>query len=176
MKKIRRLNNRGVTLVEVMMVLGVMAFLLGLVMTIMGSVNQSRHADELKQEIITLAQISNELSNSRVDFSNIQASSVIQSGLLPKKYIAGDQIVTPSGGHIILENYGEYQNTISFWAYGLTRDECMLIVTTDFSGITSAMNTNWVYDSGGIPYTTQRADSSCQAGTSNYIGMNFIKE
>lgn len=176
MKKIRRLNNRGVTLVEVMMVLGVASILLGLAMTLMASVNENRRANELKEEIITLAHISNELSNSRVDFSNIHASTVVKSGLLPKRYISGDNIVTPYGSSVVLENYGSYQNTISFWAYGLTREECILIVTTDFSGITSAMNTNWLYDSGGLPYTPQRAASSCQTGSTNYVGMNFIKE
>jgi len=86
-------KSRGVTLVEVMMVLGVLAILLGLIMTIMGTVQSKKQANRMVEELLTIKQQVVEICDSSEATcpSNTDISVILaNSKLLPNSYVGND--------------------------------------------------------------------------------------
>jgi len=172
-------TRRGISLIEALFVLGIMAIIIGAIMVLYSQSNDREKINQLKDEILTIYNISSTLTNDMSDFSNLQSSNIISSGLLDKRYIQDGHIITPLGGMITMGNYGAGVPSISLWMYGLSKSNCQLIVTTDFSGISTSLNTNGVWDSSwdygyAKAYTPEQAVQHCNQ-SNNSVALNLKK-
>lgn len=86
-------KSRGVTLVEVMMVLGVLAILLGLLMSILGMVQTNQKSNEMlqelyliKQQTISLCSGTEDTCKGEVDIS----ATIAKANVLPRRYVSSD--------------------------------------------------------------------------------------
>lgn len=93
-------KRKGITLIEVLFVLGIMAILIGIVMTTLSMATEREKLNQFKEEILTIGNIGNELSQSQPDFNNVSTEAIAKSHLLPNKYVKGNGLVTPWGGSI----------------------------------------------------------------------------
>jgi len=98
--------RHGVTLIEALFVLGIMAILIGMVMVLLSQNTVKEKDNQLITEFATIKDAvsslcdsgptSNCISQSGVDLSN----SLAKSGLIPNKYVSGSTLVDPFGSSI----------------------------------------------------------------------------
>lgn len=167
--------RQGVTLIEALFVLGIMAILLGMVMVIYNRVSEREKINETRSLVFNIYNASNDLTSGLDDFGDLSTTVLIQSGLIDKKYINNGSFITPLGGSIITGNYGTGANSYSIWIYNLSKTACEEIVSQDWTGLTLALNVNWLKDSGGEAYTGTQSSQYCNLAQGNYIGINLLK-
>lgn len=176
-------KQRGVSLIEALFVLGIMAIIIGMVMVLYSQSNDRFKATALKEEIMDLKHIVDTLladqpqspgTSDGTGYYGLGPDVIIKSGMLPQKYINGNVIVTPYGGKFDfhVDNNGVWL----FWIYGLSREACWTIATGDWGDIHN-MNINGAGDWGGTwppgaatQYCNQQPDGQA------YIGMSFTKD
>lgn len=179
-------NKKGVTLIEALFVLGIMAVILGLTFVVYSEAQDKRKTTELKEEIGLLkytmdsmiqdqvqGQNGKETINGQLGYYGLGADELIKSGMIPNKYINGKYIVTPFGGKI--DFHVDYNSVWVLWIYGLSKNSCVTIATTEWGNIHN-MNINNKGDYGGT-WPVQGAVSSCNySDNNNYIGMSFTRD
>ena len=175
----KKLKRRGVTLVEVMMVLGVMAILLGLAMTIYSSVRTTQTTNADKEEILTLLDTYRQLSdsqayNNQVSQDDTYGATLAKSGLIPKRYVASDnQNIVSSSGSIIGVYSNGWGGFVSFVLSGVPKPECIKLATSTWGDTTNIHDINingygnGVYNQEAL--SPQQADDACQSSGSTII-------
>ena len=137
------LRLRGVTLVEVMMVLGVMAFMLGAVMTIYSFTAMQSKANTTVEGIYNIADVVNEfMMNAGQDAwanDKINPTAVVQSGLISSRFVNKDKngaivggrnaFVFPSGGvtGTVVGNGGQ---TYAIYLWNVRPADCVAILSS----------------------------------------------
>lgn len=176
-----KLNKKGVTLIEVLFVLGIMAVILGLVMILASQSNDRKKANQLKEEILQIVNIANSLSNGASDYQNVSASDIIKSGLLPASYAKNGILLSPYGSEITVFVYGpgnkEDTGRLAVYLSGVPKIACVELISQDFSGLATAVNGNWNWG-GGVTNTgvlPNNVGNVCNL-TDNWIGINFPKQ
>lgn len=143
----RRIRTRGVTLVEVMMVLGVLSIILGLVMNIYSITHERGMTNQTVQEVFEIMQGIYEYKETHGTMNGITATYLSHGGLIPNKYVASDNLIlTPHGGQISFneENWNsDGLGGVAVWLNGLSRQECIALVQLDMSQYASVRRVNW---------------------------------
>lgn len=173
---ISKKRRQGVSLIEALFVLGILAILLGMVMMLYSKATSEAKSNALKEEILDIYKIGEQITASKTDFDNIQASDIINSGLLNRKYISNGLIVTPYGTEVDITTYSGESPTFGVYVNNIPKDACALLSTQDFSGIANAVNTNWNW-AGGVTTSGVSPDVAwnvCKT-SGNWIGINFMK-
>lgn len=170
----RGAKNRGVTLVEVMMVLGVMAFLLGLIMTIMSIVSDHRKNNELLQEIFIVKDATTSLTeNANKTVENDDLAPVLyKAKAVPQKYFSSSEdLITPYGTQIKLYTNAWAVSGITLWLSSVPKTACMLLGAGGWGGNQSVNNIriNGLLTSSNI--SPQELAQNCT--DSNAIAINF---
>ena len=166
---------RGVTLVEVMMVLGVMAFLLGLVMLVAALVNGSNKSNQFIEEITTVVDVTNQLTQGQSDLSGLTTATLAASGLIPRRWTDGSTtLYTPFGTSLQVAadtaagGSGQASYTITGTAIPVTA--CVKMSVVDFgnsliartpAGSGSSSSGGDSSTSSGSPLTATDAVSGC---------------
>lgn len=177
------IKKKGVTLLEALFVLGIMAIILGLIFVMYSQANDKRKTTALKEEIGLLKytmdsllsdQIQNQNGkdpiNGQLGYYGLGATELIKSGMIPAKYINKNLIVTPFGGTI--DFHVDNNSVWVLWIYGLTNNACVTIATTEWGNIHN-MNINNKGDYGGTWPAKQAVESCNNSSNQNYIGMSF---
>lgn len=172
-------NRNGLSLIEVLFVLGIMAILIGGIMILFSQNTDAIKSNQLREEILTIYKIGSQLTSDYPDFNNITALDIINSGLLPSKYIQSQNIVSPYGGQIYITSYeasGTSAPSFGVYTNNLPKIACIFLASQDFSGLSSAVNVNWNW-SGGVTDTGVGVNNITSVCTdnNNWVGINFLK-
>ena len=124
-------NRKGVTLIEVLFVLGISAILLGLVMTLYSSNNMKVDSNNVLAELAEFRSIAQELYGSEVLNGNYQdiSTALKNSGLVPLKYTSMIGLQTMNGEpvQVLLNAWG---GQYIFRLYDIPKAECVSLATT----------------------------------------------
>lgn len=90
--------RKGVTLIEALFVLGIMAIILGGVMLLLSQNTERLKFNQFRDEIMLIGESASTLYQSEPEFdSQLTPGVLIKSGLIPQKYIKNNDLVTPWG-------------------------------------------------------------------------------
>lgn len=161
-------KRRGVTLVEALMVIGVLAVLLGLAMLVAVLVNAANKSNQFLTEIATITDTANQISAGTADLSNLNESALANSGLLPNRWVSGSTLLSPFGSTITVTGGAAGAGTNGLTTYlitvpGVPKSACVKISTTDFgNGLVS--RTPAGDSTNGGPLSATSAASTCATG------------
>lgn len=126
-------KRRGVTLIEALFVLGIMAVLIGMVMVMLSQTNSSNKTNQLSEEITTIVDTAHELYQGQPDYNNIDSTTLAKSGLFPNRWVNGSGLVSPFGAPITLTSVT--QNGVAAFKISIPtvpQAACVKIATTDY--------------------------------------------
>jgi len=185
MKKQPRMHRRGITLAEVMLVLGITAIILGLAMTLYGLVTTKNTANDLVEEIFIIRDAAMNLSSGKSDWNSVNAASLVQSGLIPNRYISPDKtnILDPYGNIVNIVQYSDSavnktsSTSLGIYFNNIPKTACIDLAMQNIQGLGNALNVNWNWAGGVTDYglTTQSAVQDCTEGYTNWVGINLTK-
>jgi len=128
-------QRRGVSLIEALFVLGIMAVLLGMVMVLYSENTISIQANALEEELNSIVNIGHQLNQSKSGYDGLTSTAIAESGLLASKYIKNQSgIVSPFGTTI---NYYGYPEAIVLTVDGVPKAICEKIVSSNLGAIQS---------------------------------------
>lgn len=172
-----KIKRRGVTLIEVLFVLGIASVLLGMVMLFLSSATQKRKTQELLTEINLLIDASNTLTSSSNKYTTLSPDVLVKSGLIPTRFISNGQLVTPFGGSIdvIPFNYTEGGEDfyLAFNFNGLPRESCEWIGVQDFGGSAQSVTVTNMRQDAPDGFSPIQVISNCQNGDNNYVNVRI---
>jgi len=172
---------RGVSLLEVMMVLGVFAILLGVILPIADTVHKKEQALATYQEVMQILEIQKELNqNDTADLKSdghfgLSGNDLAKTGMFPKKYVYQGAIVSPFGSSITIDNSSPGHFIV--WLWKVPYESCVILATQPWKGLyqfgIGSVNlfeggTNSSPYSGG--YTLQKAEEACQTPYGKSLG------
>ena len=168
--------RRGVTLVEVMMVLGVMAFLLGIIMQLASSVHDSSRSSELVTEVDVIHEIAKNLVSSSPGSQGCCSGPEIHgTGELPSRYwdAKNEVMVTPNGG--LIDPHAISNGLFLIWVRGLTTNECVALATTSWGPGQTNLNVNNIGDYGAGTWPGPQATQWCasQPSGQSYVAIGW---
>lgn len=178
---IKNNTRRGVTLIEVLFVLGIASIVIGLVMLLVSQAGDRKKANQLKSEILQIVNIANSLSDGESDYQNVSGTDIIKSGLLPASYSKNGMLITPYGSEINVFVYGpgnkDDTGRLAVYLSGVPKVACVELITQDFSGLATAVNGNWNWG-GGVTNTGVKPNNvgNVCMQNNNWIGINFPKQ
>lgn len=120
-------QRRGVTLVEALMVIGVLAVLMGLAMLIAVLVRSSQLVSQTAIEVATIATESQRINQDDPRMNGFSAKTLALSGLLPDRWVQGEGLISPYGTEVEVwpdndESYGSAM--IDIQLYDIPRNAC----------------------------------------------------
>lgn len=120
--------KRGVTLVEALMVIGVLAILLGLAMLVAILVRSSQLVSQTAIEVATIVDASNKMTVDNPRMNGFSAKALAGSGFLSTRWTSGDKIISPYGTEVEVwpdndESYGSA--LIDIQLYRLPLNACV---------------------------------------------------
>lgn len=132
-----RNKRKGVSLIEALFVLGIMAILLGIVMVLFSQSNDKAEAVNAYIEIADIKDAMSSIMTTPGAYDDFNTQILTRSGLLPNKYISSDynSLVTPFHTSATVVGNGGMTYAIYFW--GLSKTQCVNMLSTynpgDFS-------------------------------------------
>lgn len=121
-------KHKGVSLIEVLFVLGILAVLLGGTMMLLSQANNKLKTGQTEAELLGIIKIVQSLKDS----DSISASDIAKSGTFPQKFIKNDTIVSAFGTEIeITAGGGSYDIEVQ----GLNKSSCVLMATQEFGDV-----------------------------------------
>ncbi|MBS1089939.1 type 4 pilus major pilin [Gluconobacter wancherniae] len=170
--------QRGITLIESLFVLGIMAILIGGVMAFYSLSNTAMKSNQLISEVAQLIQATQDLNKDRTTFTGMNSQILAKTGLLPSKYINNGSLVTPWGGEIqtIPFNYSDNGPDVylAFNILNLPKEACIKLGMQDFGGTAQSVTvTNMrVDDTEGLSPVV--LVTNCENGDNNYVNIRIM--
>lgn len=131
----KKQKRKGISLVEVLLSLVVLAIIIGLAVNLYSKNEASRNNTELLNEVATIKEAVISLSQGRVkDMLKINNKVLINSGLIPNKFINkdGTKLIAPNKNDIDIAPNDSYGNGI--YIRNMTQKQCIQLLTTvDYS-------------------------------------------
>lgn len=170
-------NRRGVSLIEALFVLGIIAILIGMVMILYSHASERRQMNELKDELLEFKYAVDALYPNGILTGDV-ATAVTESGFMSNKYLYGAGVTIfhdPLGGAITITNPGDGTalNALNIWVWYLTKEQCIELSTTDFGTLMQNRSINYQYDSGSSTTSATNAEANCKDGNANYMAFNM---
>ncbi|BCI68292.1 hypothetical protein AAJCM20276_29160 [Acetobacter aceti] len=162
-------RRKGVTLIEALFVLGLMAIIIGLVMLFVSQADIKRKNSQYIQELGIIRQALHDLcdSNPKSCSNKDMAPTLAQSGLLPQKYTYAQQVVDPYGSTmspiIVISSNSPSVTLIASYIHNLS--QCNAIFEYESTGQT-------LWKMTGNNETPDRIMEACKS-TSQYQGSMF---
>lgn len=165
--------KKGVTLLESLFVLGIMALIIGAVTILVSQNNDRIKANKMKTELSFLVQQVQILwqndTNNQQDYNANTLASAIHK--INPEYSDGNNIITPYGYTIGTGPMGT--GVFNITLYALDRSQCIQLSSIDMSGMATAGEINDTYYTNGKAFTPYVAQLGCKKDKSNYVGWNF---
>jgi len=170
--------QRGVTLIEALLVLGIMAILIGTVMTFYALANASYKSNQLIEEVGQLIQITQDLNRDQKTYAGMNSEILAKTGLIPNRFISSGSVVTPYGTEVqaIPFNYAGDNAPDLYLAFNflnLPRDACEKLGTTNFSGDAQSMTVTNERSDDVDGFTPIKVVTNCQNGNNNYVNIRI---
>jgi len=156
---------RGVTLVEVMMVLGVVSILLGLAMTVYGIVSSSMKAAATAEVINEIADAVTSFVHNQKSWDDFNSETLFKSGLIDSKYVdvSRNTLIFPNGytGTVV----GNGGTSFAIYLFSVRSSDCVnLLKDTVNVSYFSFIQVAWFQIGVGHPWYT--APSAASTGYS----------
>lgn len=154
---------RGVTLVEVMMVLGVVAILLGLALTMFGIVSSNMKAAATAEAINEITDAVTSFVHNQKSWDTFTSETLFQSGLVDSKYVnvSKNTLIFPNGytGTVV----GNGGTSFAIYLFGVKSSDCVaLLKDTVNTSYFSFIQIAWFQIGVGHPWYTAPSASSTQ--------------
>ena len=171
-------SRKGVTLIEVLFVLGISAVILGLVMTLFSQSAEKAKIQSLRIEIGEIIQCVNSLTDSATSYTGITSQTIAQSGQIDRKYIdkSGTYLTSPYGGPVTLQPYGRNNGTLIFLdikLIGLSRVACELVAVQGVGSLANSTTITGMQIDNVNGFTGQQVVQNCLSGNVNYIDIRL---
>lgn len=171
-------KRKGVTLIESLFVLGIMAVLIGMVMAIYSSTNNTSKTNQLIIEVSELIQITQDLNKDRSTFTGINNEILAKTGLVPNRYIKNGNLITPFGGGIDVIPFNYQGNNapdifLAFNFLSLPREACEKLGMQDFGGIAQSMTITGMQQDDIQGFSPIKVVVNCENGSNNYVNIRI---
>lgn len=168
--------RKGITLIESLFVLGVMAVLIGMVMVLFSMANASLKSQKLINEATQLIEIANEINNDRSTYTGMNNSVLAKTGMVPNEFINSGQVVTPWGGEIdvIPFNYAGSNAPDVYLAFNflsLPREACEKLGIQDFGGTAQSVTVTNMREDDPDGFSPIKVVKNCENGNNNYVNI-----
>lgn len=175
-----RYYKKGLSLIETLFVLGVMAIILGMVMILYSQSTEREKINNTMIEIGELKEATNSLYRDQIQSipDDTEISSVLlKSGLIPNKYNNNGTLTTPFGQtiYVMLNQWG---GKIAFQIYNLSVSQCVELATMD-AGLPSGIHDININDASNGTYGVSsisplQATQQCNLNqNTNFIIWNY---
>ena len=173
-------KNRGVTLIEALFVLGIMAIMIGGIMLLVAQSQDSTKENMLTMEINIIVSIIHDEYGNMNTYSGLSNNIIINSGRLPNRYIFNNNIIDAYNGDVSVVDAGVTDDNTPIFKLTLksvSRGACYTLTTQNIGNQMSAMTINGqsVGELGtSHPYlTVNEAEKYCQGEDSNILEYTF---
>lgn len=172
-------HRRGLTLIEALFVLGIMAILIGLVMVLYSMASEKQKTQQLITEVSLLIDACNSLTDSQSSYKNLDSKSLAKSGLIPSKFIKDGLIVTPYGGKIevIPFNYQkDHQGDNIYLAFNflyLPQSACERLGLLDYKNVAQSVTVTGMQEDHPDGFTPIQVIKNCDNGNNNYVNIRI---
>ena len=173
-------NKRGLTLIETLFVLGIMAILLGMIMLLYSRSVEREKINNIMIEIGELKEVANDLYKDQIQ--NIPedteiSNTLLKSGLIQNNYNNNGTLTTPFGQtiYVMLNQWG---GKIAFQIYNLSISQCVELATMD-AGLPSGIHDININDASNGTYGVSsisplQATQKCNLNqNTNFIIWNY---
>jgi len=140
MEKIKIINTRkGLSLLEVLFVLGLLAILLGMIFMIQSHVSARIKSNDLIQEVMAIRNAQDTLLGSTGSgFASDQhfglsSTDLAKTGLIPEEYIHNGDLVTPFGSSITIDNSSPSHYII--WLWSVPYESCIAFAQQNWDNL-----------------------------------------
>ncbi|MBR0559742.1 type II secretion system protein [Neokomagataea anthophila] len=169
---------RGVTLIEALLVLGIMAILIGMVMTFYAMTTEKTKNNQLIQEADKLIFITRQLSESQQNFTGFNGQVMAKTGYVENRYInKNGDLIDPYGGKIDVIPFNYQKNGIpiylAFNFYGLSKTACVLLGTQDFGGEAQSMTVTNMREDSPDGFKPIIVVMNCDNSNDNYVNIRL---
>lgn len=170
-----KLKQRGLTLVEAVMVLGVSSMVLAGIIVFYNMASMSSKINSTTNQIAELNGIIHNVYTAAANYSTLNNTAMIDSETIPASMVEGSNIIHKFKNTITLSsaNYnGGNNNTYYITLDGLPNQACNNIAVTDFGRLLVGLRVN--SSDITIPATVATINSACEDNDNNIIRLQFM--
>lgn len=155
--------KKGVSLLESLLVLGILAVILGSIMVFLSYANNRAKVNQTQMELMELVNIVHQYANSN---ENIDNDFIIKSNTLPQKYIKNNNLVSAFGTNISVNASGKNFN---IQVDNISKSNCILFATQDYGNSIASIsvNNNIHIQMDGI-LSLNQAEQLCNTNTNSF--------
>lgn len=124
-------KRKGVSLIEALFVLGIMAILLGMVMILLSQNNESNLDNENTEEIEQIINMVHDLYSSSSNYDGLSPQTVPLSAYLKNSYVIGKNLYSP------------YSTGINFFPTGVNNSEMEIVEKIPFTGCMKLLSSDF---------------------------------
>jgi len=126
-------RNRGVNLVETMIVVGIMGLLLGISIGLLSIVHSWMKSNETVVEISSIVSAFHR-SDYNEDYNSFDMTAFANSGMVPKRWVANGIIIDPFGGALSLSanDAGNGDKSIRISMHAIPKAACNAIISNSW--------------------------------------------
>lgn len=165
--------KRGITLMETVLALVIGLAVIGGALVYFGQSQDTKQAGEIKEELTAINGIVHQLYVGTTSYQGLSSQTLTNSGLLPSKYVNGDNIVTPNRQTI--QVFATTPNGNGYTGYivvifNVSKSVCANLVTTEWANII-----NYQINGSNIGSGPGSANQTklCNDGPNNNMGWTF---
>lgn len=132
-------NRKGLSLLEVLFVLGVLAILLGMIFMIQSHVSARIKSNSLIQEVLDIRNAEDTLfSSTGSGFASnehfgLSSTDIAKTGLISKEYIRNGDLTTPFGSSITIDNSSPSHYII--WLWDVPYESCIAFAEQNWDNL-----------------------------------------
>jgi len=124
-------KRKGVSLIEALFVLGIMAILLGMVMILLSQSNESNLDNENTEELEQIIEMIHDLYSGEPNYNGLSPQTIPLSAYLKSSYIIGKNLYSP------------YTTGINFFSTGVNNDEFEIVEKIPFTGCVKLLSSDF---------------------------------
>lgn len=177
----KKRKTKGVTLIEALFVLGIMAIMIGGIMLLVAQSQDSTRENMLAMEINTIVSIVHDEYGNVNNYSGLTNTIIVGSGQLPNRYINNSQIINPYNGSVVVVDAGVNSDSLPIFTMtltGVSQAACYTLTTQNIGAQMTALTINGesIGELGTEhPYlTVNEAETYCTSNNSNTIEYTFV--
>ena len=172
-KRLSNRKNRGLTLMEVAMVLAIIGIIIAGALLYFNTANTSQKITSSLAQLAQIQQSVRTLYSGQANYSGLTTALIAQSDALPASMISGSTISHAFNAGVTVTANTTSSTNFDVVFSGLPQDVCKQMLTKDLGrGLVSAGTTVATQTQPSLPFNLTQATAAC-TGTTNAITWVF---